>query len=328
MLQRLVSVFCLCALAACTGPLGKAPTSVKVGKSYDVGGQTYTPQQDDSYNEEGIASWYGPGFHGQLTANGEAFDQNSFTAAHPTLPMPSLVEVTHLGNGKQVVVRINDRGPFVKGRIIDLSRAAARELGVQGIARVRVRYLQEATERYWAEQGLKTNAVRFSKNSPILRPETPVVSESEPTAPVLSVAQTDLAAPSGRVRPRFSVVSDAQAANVPVAKSNLHQEIDDDAVSAQKTPLKPLVDVPEASVSTPSAGGYFVQVGAFAREDNAAALAARLSSVGTAVVVRSRAASAAPLYRVHLGPEPSRNAAEALIKRLAPLGVEGRVVRQ
>tara|TARA_R110000868_G_scaffold232835_3_gene486469 strand:- start:283 stop:1227 length:945 start_codon:yes stop_codon:yes gene_type:complete len=118
----------------------------KVGSAYTVGGQRFVPQRNDQYDEIGIASWYGPTFHGRPTANGEVFDQNTMTAAHTTLPIPSIVEVTNLENGRQVIVRVNDRGPFVDDRLIDLSRAAADQLGYRsnGLARVRVRYLGAA----------------------------------------------------------------------------------------------------------------------------------------------------------------------------------------
>jgi rare lipoprotein A len=98
--------------------------------------------------ETGIASWYGPGLHGGATANGETFDQDALSAAHRTWPMPSLVQVTNIENGKQVVVRLNDRGPFAKGRLIDLSRAAARALGFEqdGETRVKIDYLGPAPE--------------------------------------------------------------------------------------------------------------------------------------------------------------------------------------
>jgi rare lipoprotein A len=118
----------------------------KVGQPYVVGGRTYVPQRDDSYDRVGIASWYGPTFHGRATANGETFNEGAMTAAHTTLPIPSIVEVTNLENGRQVLVRVNDRGPFVDDRLIDLSRAAADQLGYRanGLARVRVRYLGPA----------------------------------------------------------------------------------------------------------------------------------------------------------------------------------------
>ncbi|MCS6987693.1 MAG: septal ring lytic transglycosylase RlpA family protein [Sphingomonadaceae bacterium] len=114
---------------------------MKLGRPYTVLGQTYVPVDDRSYDETGLASWYGPGFAGVPTANGEPYDPEALTAAHRTLPLPSWVEVTNLDNGRQLVVRINDRGPFVKDRIIDLSRRSAELLGMEraGLARVRVR---------------------------------------------------------------------------------------------------------------------------------------------------------------------------------------------
>ena len=93
----------------------------KVGVPYWINGRRYVPSPSLEYNQTGIASWYGPGFHGRMTANGEIFDENQLTAAHPTLPLPSVAEVTNLQNGEKVIVRINDRGPFVGRRIIDLS---------------------------------------------------------------------------------------------------------------------------------------------------------------------------------------------------------------
>ena len=112
----------------------------KVGKPYTIRGVTYVPRVDPDYDETGVASWYGPGFHGKLTASGGTYDQDALTAAHKTLPMPTRVRVTNLENGKSVVLTVNDRGPFVGDRIIDVSRRGARELGFlrQGTARVRV----------------------------------------------------------------------------------------------------------------------------------------------------------------------------------------------
>lgn len=123
---------------------GSAPSPhFKVGKPYKINGQWYQPAIDPTYDRTGVASWYGDDFHGRPTANGEIFDMRRMTAAHTTLPLPSMVEVTNLENGRQAVVRVNDRGPFAHNRIIDLSREAARALGFEkeGLAKVRVRYL-------------------------------------------------------------------------------------------------------------------------------------------------------------------------------------------
>ena len=116
----------------------------KIGAPYKIDGVTYTPQEEFNHVETGVASWYGPGFHGKSTANGEAYDQSARTAAHRTLQMPSIVRVTNLDNGMSTVVRINDRGPFARSRVIDLSRTAAQELDIvrNGTAHVRIEQLQ------------------------------------------------------------------------------------------------------------------------------------------------------------------------------------------
>ncbi len=123
----------------------------KIGTPYKINGKWYYPAVDYDYEEIGIASWYGPGFHGKKTANGEIFDQNKVSAAHRTLPMPSVVRVTNLDNGKVLPkVRINDRGPFAGNRIIDLSKKAAKELGFvnTGIARVKVEILENESREH------------------------------------------------------------------------------------------------------------------------------------------------------------------------------------
>jgi len=118
---------------------------LQVGKPYKIRGKWYTPEEDWTYDEIGSASWYGPGFHGKKTANGETYDQYAMTAAHTTLPLPVIVRVTNLKNGRSVNLRVNDRGPFAHNRIIDVSRKAAEELGFidDGVAKVRVQVLAE-----------------------------------------------------------------------------------------------------------------------------------------------------------------------------------------
>ncbi|HEV7689903.1 MAG TPA: septal ring lytic transglycosylase RlpA family protein, partial [Hyphomonadaceae bacterium] len=116
------------------------------GPPYQVDGKWYVPTYEPNYDEVGVASWYGPTFHGKAAASGEEFDENAMTAAHPTLPIPSLVKVTNLENGRSVVVRLNDRGPFVDDRIIDLSKKAGEALNLhgKGTAKVRVQYVGPA----------------------------------------------------------------------------------------------------------------------------------------------------------------------------------------
>jgi rare lipoprotein A len=127
-------------------PVPKGGGTYRVGKPYTVGGRVYVPEEDVNYREEGLASWYGDDFHGRLTANGEVFDMESLTAAHPTLPMPCYARVTNLGNGKSLIVRVNDRGPYHGNRLIDVSNKAAEllEFKGNGVARVRVEYVARA----------------------------------------------------------------------------------------------------------------------------------------------------------------------------------------
>lgn len=150
------------ALAHCSGPIGskeysprvveegepvpKGGGAYKVGKPYNVNGRVYVPEENPHYRVEGTASWYGRDFHGRLTANGEVYDMHSISAAHTTLPMPSYVRVTNLGNGRSIIVRVNDRGPYHRNRVIDLSIGTAKALDFhkKGIARVRVEYVGRA----------------------------------------------------------------------------------------------------------------------------------------------------------------------------------------
>src|ERR1700712_5323719 len=127
-------------------PVPKGGGTYRVGKPYTVAGRMYVPEEDTGYRAEGMASWYGDDFHGRLTANGEVFDMASLTAAHPTLPMPSYARVTNLSNGKSLIVRVNDRGPYHGNRLIDVSNRAAEllEFKGNGVARVRVEYVARA----------------------------------------------------------------------------------------------------------------------------------------------------------------------------------------
>src|SRR6202011_1209044 len=127
-------------------PVPKGGGTYRVGKPYTVGGRVYVPEEDVNYREEGLASWYGDDFHGRQTANGEVFDMDSLTAAHPTLPMPCYARVTNLANGKSLVVRVNDRGPYHGNRLIDVSNKAAEllEFKGNGVAHVRVEYVGRA----------------------------------------------------------------------------------------------------------------------------------------------------------------------------------------
>jgi rare lipoprotein A len=150
-----------------TDDVPKGGGTFKLGEPYKVAGRWYVPRENPNYDETGVASWYGADFHGRRTANGEVFDANALTAAHPTLPLPCYAEVTNLDNGRTVLVRVNDRGPYVNDRVIDMSYASAKALGYtsQGRARVRVRYAGRAPlngddsreRQYLAEQQSRPN---------------------------------------------------------------------------------------------------------------------------------------------------------------------------
>jgi rare lipoprotein A len=162
-------------------PVPKGGGVYHVGKPYVVGGRLYVPKVDPDYSQVGLASWYGDDFHGRYTANGEIFDKNAITAAHPTLPLPSYARVTNLKNHRSIVVRINDRGPYVGNRIIDLSTRTAKLLGFygHGLAKVKVEYVGRAplagsddrkllaTLREGVPTGAK--AVRVASNWPFAR---------------------------------------------------------------------------------------------------------------------------------------------------------------
>lgn len=129
----------------------------KVGKPYTIAGKTYYPKEVTKYKKVGVASWYGNDFHNKKTANGETYNMNDFTAAHKTLPLPSVVKITNLENGKSVIVRVNDRGPFAKDREIDVSKKVAQKLDFQnkGTTMVKVEYLHNDTQKMLREYGLK-----------------------------------------------------------------------------------------------------------------------------------------------------------------------------
>ena len=147
------------------GTWGDNPT-YKVGNPYKINGKWYYPAIDYEYDEVGYASWYGPGFHGKKTANGEIFNQNKISAAHRTLPLPSIVKVTNLENGKVLsFVRVNDRGPFARNRIIDLSKEAAKELGFvnKGVTKVRVEILEDESRKFSNELIQSTKKAKSAK---------------------------------------------------------------------------------------------------------------------------------------------------------------------
>jgi peptidoglycan lytic transglycosylase len=165
-------------------PVPKGGGTYRVGKPYSVAGRVYVPEENVSYREEGMASWYGDDFHGRLTANGEVFDMASLTAAHPTLPMPCYARVTNLGNGKSLIVRVNDRGPYHGNRLIDVSNRAADLLEFKnyGVARVRVEYVGRAPLEGSDDRQL---VATLRTGEPAPSPSTVRIASAQPFVPEL-----------------------------------------------------------------------------------------------------------------------------------------------
>jgi rare lipoprotein A len=168
-------------------PVPKGGGAYRIGKPYVVGNRLYVPEEDTNYVTEGLASWYGPDFHGRRTANGEVFDMHSISAAHPTLPMPCYVRVTNLGNARSIIVRVNDRGPYHSNRIIDLSIKTADMLGFSGngVARVRVEYVGRAPLE-GSDDGILMATLRHGQPAP--PPSLVMVAANRPFVPLLRSA--------------------------------------------------------------------------------------------------------------------------------------------
>lgn len=281
------------------GTLGSPATSAqqgtfKVGKPYKVMGQTYTPREQYDLVETGIASWYGPGFDGKKTANGEVFDKRELTAAHRTLQMPSLVRVTNLDNGRSVIVRINDRGPFKRSRIIDLSEKAAELLAFKGAgtAKVKLEVLKQESLQIAeaARQGNLTKGYEVAMN--------------EAPGDVLETVAYDTASGSVSVQP----VGREDLATLPGHMRN--GEFYPDPI------------VQERAVTRTN---IFVQAGSFTVYDNANLLKNTLSSLSNAVVTETDV-QGQRFYRVRLGPVSDVNAADQLLNRVVGAGQKSAII--
>jgi len=263
----------------------------KVGEPYQVGGVWYYPQEQASYDETGIASWYGIDYQGKLTANGEVFDRNAISGAHPTLPMPVNVRVTNLENGRSIVVRVNDRGPYVNGRIIDLSEHAADLLGYRtnGLARVRVTFLGRAD--------------LYGPGPATPEEETPPeVASAVPAAPVTEVDAAPL--------PPVAGAREAPPPRVASLPQPVEQMI-----------LPAIPQIPDGQVvemAVPAATALYVQAGAFTSPVNAGSVAAKLQSTGARVFPGVK--DGRPIYRVRVGPFQSVDDADAALLEVQALG--------
>jgi len=270
----------------------------KVGNPYQINGVWYYPKEDPSYDETGIGSWYGEQFHAKTTANGELFDMNEVTAAHPTLPMPSMVRVTNLENGRSILVRVNDRGPYVNGRIIDLSRRAAQLLGYdrQGTAKVRVQYVGPAPLE-GGEGTMLASANGPDNEKPVAAPRAGVSAEALPPPPGVKGRSADVAKPAAaQPSPMQILAAQNQGQQSPPQPSPA-------APVAAAPAAEPAADLANQKVELgPARGGQiFVQVGAFSQYENAHKLAARLSMIGP-VAVSSTFVNNQEFFRVRLGP--------------------------
>jgi rare lipoprotein A len=225
-------------------PVPKGGGRYTVGPPYSVGGRTYVPQENPHYRAEGLASWYGSDFHGRLTANGEVYDMHGISAAHPTLPMPSYVRVTNLGNGRSLIVRVNDRGPYRNDRIIDLSAKAARLLDFHGdgIARVRVEYVSRAPLE-GSDDSILLATLRQGQPAPA--PSPILLASSKPFLPSIGghAMRSDVPMPPGRP---YGLGDDRQsspdAPAVPMAarKRAIETAAFDSRISADRIP--PMID--------------------------------------------------------------------------------------
>ncbi len=278
-LRQSVAVTALAALtAACASNYAENEVSVppnagvyKIGSPYEVDGTWYYPHEEPNYDETGVASWYGPTFYGHRTANGEMFKADGLTAAHRTLPMPVNVRVTNLDNGRSLIVRVNDRGPFAKGRIIDVSEQAAKLLGFygQGTAKVRVTFVSRAD---------------LPNGQP--QPDT--------TPP--EIASAVQAAPTGKVEVASLEVPQGTAVSPPLNSAPLPQPATQPS-EEQIAATQPTGQV--TTVSVPAVTHLYVQVGAFSTLENARRIQSR---IGNGLTISTIERNGQKLYRVRLGP--------------------------
>lgn len=272
----------------------------KVGTPYQVNNAWYHPEENYSYKDTGIASWYGSDFHNKVTANGEIFDMNSLTAAHKTLPLPSIVRVTNLENGRSLLLRVNDRGPFVNNRIIDVSRRASQLLGFQnrGTARVKVEVLPEESRE------LKRIALGTDK---------------ELYSPLYKEMVRNGLSDKGSLIPRIKgsyPTENIVVASLSEPKDVLQQQAlkKEETISSDKTS--------ETTVSMPASASWFVQAGAFSDYSNAVRLSTKLSSVGS-TSISPISIGDKTLHRVRVGPVKNIEEARVLIEKVRTSGSKG-----
>lgn len=273
----------------------------KVGNPYKILGRWYYPKEDYSYSEVGTASWYGPDFHAKRTANNEKYDMHSLTAAHRTLPLPSIIRVTNMENGRSLVVRVNDRGPYARERIIDVSKKVAQLLGFleNGTAKVRVEVLEKESKNLKAallNEAITDSEVVAAPTTQILKSnigEDVNVLAAAPAIAPITAPEKRVAKVSPSVVPAASPQAfRSSSAIAPAVKGSVYRS---DEVSAEET-----IEETEETENV-SGDGYYVQAGAFSAYDSASSLVARLKKFGNAHVSKAEV-SGKTFYRVRVGP--------------------------
>lgn len=298
----------------------------KVGDPYQINGVWYYPAENYQYNETGIASFYGGersgiDFHGRRTANGEVYDMSSLTAAHQTLPMPSLVRVTNLDNGRQMVLRVNDRGPFVAGRIIDVSRRSAQLLGFEqrGTARVQVEVLADESRQLKAEL---TGRAPPSGETVAAAPRTGVSSDAlpPPSGSRVATAGAPLPPPSQTLpAPPPASGGRAAAPPPPAPITTASAQVAALPPEAQARAVPTLVQTPVRPTT------LWIQAGAFTSYENAAKLGARLQTYGTTQITQVQSGTQ-QLYRVRVGPAQNVPEADRLLANVSGVAPGARIM--
>jgi len=273
----------------------------KVGKPYKIGRVWYYPSVNYKYKETGIASWYGPNFHGKLTANGERFDQYKISAAHRTLPLPSMVQVTNLENGRAIRVLLNDRGPFAHGRIIDLSKRAAQLLGFvdKGTTKVRVEIIASESRQLALAYGRRTG--------------------QEKVAQAVTGNTLQAGRPTIRPAPRIAVTK----VPLPNADDRGSSGLMPVQVAAAKPPQRTITAKPrtDGRIVQEQVGvtRMYVQAGSFAQYTNANRLRARLSVLGPTRILAMQY-DKQQLFRVRVGPIANLELADGILERMIRSG--------
>jgi rare lipoprotein A len=299
-------------------PPVKSEGTFKVGNPYKIEGKKYYPRESYDYTETGIASWYGPQFHGKKTANGEIFDMNELTGAHRTLQMPSLVRVTNLENGKSLIVRINDRGPYKKGRVIDVSKKAANLLGFigKGTAKVKLEVLKKESINVasLARRGVDTKGYELALNAPT---ETRFPSEGPGADNGYILASAGQDYPTDQKALAIAPVSSERLDSL--SPEGLQTVVPGHTRNGAFYPDPIITEVPVVHTD------IFIQAGSFTSHDNAVRLASSLGKYGRSEVYPA-IVNGRQFFRVRVGPVPDVIQADQLLARVVGDGIPNAII--